>query len=402
MDLLLNLTTLDTMPANTTSGNRILSVDILRGIVMVIMALDHTRDYFSNFFGNPTDLTVVSSGMFLTRWITHYCAPIFIFLSGTSAYLSLAKKGDKKAASVFLLKRGLWLILLEVTLVRLGWLFNFDYSLVVFQVIWAIGWSMLFLSLLIHLPYKLLLGFSLLMIAGHNLLDVYTTTPDTPWGIAWFILHQGGGVPWGEGNTIFVIYPLIPWIGVMAAGYCFGKLLQQPAQQRDKLLYIIGGGAVLLFIVLRAMNSYGNPNQWQVQDTWFRTVLSFLDCTKYPPSLLYLLMTIGPAILLMLLLERVKGSVGKFFTVYGRVPMFYYILHIYLIHLMAVITATIVGAPLEYFTSNALIFAPKEGWGYDLPGVYLAWVVAVLLLYFPSRWFMKVKQQHKKWWLSYI
>ena len=390
------------MPVNTTSGNRILSVDILRGIVMVIMALDHTRDYFSNFFGNPTDLTVVSSGMFLTRWITHYCAPIFIFLSGTSAYLSLAKKGDKKAASIFLLKRGLWLILLELTLVRFGWLFNLDYSLVVFQVIWAIGWSMLFLSLLIHLPYRLLLGFSILMIAGHNLLDVYTTTPDTVWGVTWYILHQGGGVPWGEGNTIFVIYPLIPWIGVMAAGYCFGKLLQQPAQQRDRLLSVIGGSAVLLFIVLRAMNSYGNPNQWQVQDTWLRTVLSFLDCTKYPPSLLYLLMTIGPAILLMPVLEGLKGGVGRFFTVYGRVPMFYYILHIYLIHLMAVITATIVGAPLGYFTSNTLIFAPKEGWGYDLPGVYLAWVVAVLLLYFPSRWFMKVKQQHKKWWLSYI
>lgn len=402
MGLFLNLTTHDSMSANTTSGNRILSVDILRGIVMVIMALDHTRDYFSNFFGNPTDLTVVSSGMFLTRWITHYCAPIFIFLSGTSAYLSLAKKGDKNAASVFLLKRGLWLILLEVTLVRLGWLFNLDYSLVVFQVIWAIGWSMLFLSLLIHLPYRLLLAFSLLMIAGHNLLDVYTTTPDTAWGITWYILHQGGGVPWGEDNTIFVIYPLIPWIGVMAAGYCFGKLMQQPAQQRDKLLYFIGGGAVLLFIVLRAMNSYGNPNQWHVQDTWFRTILSFLDCTKYPPSLLYLLMTIGPAILAMPLLESLNGRAGKFFTVYGRVPMFYYILHIYLIHMMAVIVATIVGAPLEYFTSNAMIFAPKEGWGYDLPGVYLAWVVAVLLLYFPSRWFMKVKQQHKKWWLSYI
>lgn len=402
MGLFLNLTTHDSMSANTTSGNRILSVDILRGIVMVIMALDHTRDYFSNFFGNPTDLTVVSSGMFLTRWITHYCAPIFIFLSGTSAYLSLAKKGDKNAASVFLLKRGLWLILLEVTLVRLGWLFNLDYSLVVFQVIWAIGWSMLFLSLLIHLPYRLLLAFSLLMIAGHNLLDVYTTTPDTAWGITWYILHQGGGVPWGEGNTIFVIYPLIPWIGVMAAGYCFGKLMQQPAKQRDKLLYLIGGVAVLLFIVLRAMNSYGNPNQWHVQDTWFRTILSFLDCTKYPPSLLYLLMTIGPAILAMPLLESLNGRAGKFFTVYGRVPMFYYILHIYLIHMMAVIVATIVGAPLEYFTSNAMIFAPKEGWGYDLPGVYLAWVVAVLLLYLPSRWFMKVKQQHKKWWLSYI
>ena len=266
----------------------------------------------------------------------------------------------------------------------------------------ALGWSMLFLSLLIHLPYRLLLAFSLLMIAGHNLLDVYTTTPDTAWGITWYILHQGGGVPWGEGNTILVIYALIPWIGVMAAGYCFGKLMQQPAQQRDKLLYFIGGGAVLLFIVLRAMNSYGNPNQWHVQETWFRTVLSFLDCTKYPPSLLYLLMTIGPAILAMPLLERLNGRAGKFFTVYGRVPMFYYILHIYLIHMMAVIVATIVGAPLEYFTSNAMIFAPKEGWGYDLPGVYLAWVVAVLLLYLPSRWFMKVKQLHKKWWLSYI
>lgn len=383
-------------------NTRIRSVDILRGVVMVIMALDHTRDYFTNFYGNPTDLSVASTSMFLTRWITHFCAPVFIFLAGTSAYLSLSKKQNKNAASMFLFKRGIWLLILEVTVVRFGWLYNVDYSFVVIQVIWAIGWCMVFLAALIRLPYKAILAVGLIMIFGHNLLDVIQANAASGTGILWYFIHQMGSVEYSEGNSIFIIYPLLPWIGVMATGYCFGKVLQQEETKRNRHLYFIGGASVLLFIILRATNIYGDPLPWAVQETPIRTILSFINCEKYPPSLLYLLMTIGPAIMLMPVLEKMSGAAGRFFTVYGRVPMFYYILHIYLIHAMALVYALMQGLPANYFTDNNMIFAPKQGWGYELPVVYLVWVMAVLLLYIPCRWFMLVKQNNKKWWLSYL
>lgn len=379
--------------------NRIRSVDILRGIVMVIMALDHTRDFFSNFTHNPTDLAYTTTGMFFTRWITHYCAPVFIFLAGTSAYLSLAKKNDKNAASLFLLKRGLWLIILEVTIVRFGWMFNLDYAHVVMQVIWAIGWSMVFLAGLIYLPFYAILSVGLLMIFGHNALDGVQAETMGNGGFLWNVLHDPDIVKSGD-NNFYVFYSLIPWIGVMATGYCFGKLLQRP--DRNKWLYITGISAIVLFVALRASNIYGDPYPWAVQETPVKTLLSFLNCNKYPPSLLYLCMTLGPAILLMPLLDKMDNAVGRFFKVFGSVPMFYYILHIYLIHGMALALGVMLGLPYNYFTDSGMMFTGRPGWGYGLPGVYLAWIIAVLLLYFPSKWFMKVKQQHKKWWLSYI
>lgn len=389
------------MREQSLSNNRVYSIDILRGIVMIIMALDHTRDYFSNFYHDPTDLAFTTPAMFFTRWITHYCAPVFIFLAGTSAYLSLSKKQDKKGVSFFLLKRGIWLIILELTIVRFGWLFNVDYTQTVVQVIWAIGWSMIFLAGLIHLPFSAILAIALVMIFGHNLLDGITVAGLGQDGMWWHFIHEFGPVSNGQ-YTLLVIYPIVPWIGVMAAGYCFGRIMRYPPQQRNKLLYKIGGGAILLFVLLRAVNIYGDPHPWAVQQTPIMTVLSFLNCTKYPPSLLYLLMTLGPAIILMPVLEKMQNGVGRFFKVFGTVPLFYYILHIYLIHFMAMLGATMLNVPLDYFTETEKIFAPKPGWGYGLPGVYLAWAIAVLLLYYPCRWFMKVKQQHKKWWLSYI
>lgn len=389
------------MSAHSLHHSRIRSVDILRGIVMILMALDHTRDYFSNFYGNPTDLSVATTGMFFTRWITHFCAPIFIFLAGTSAYLSLSKKQDKNAAALFLIKRGIWLIILEMTVVRFGWLFNIDYTQVVAQVIWAIGWSMMFLAVLIYLPFYMILLTGLLMIFGHNMLDSIKAEGLGGNGILWHFLHEDGLVTYGN-NTIFMIYPIIPWIGVMATGYCFGKLLQQEPAKRNKQLYLLGASAVILFIVLRAINVYGDPMPWTVQESWHRTLLSFINCEKYPPSLLYLLMTLGPAILAIPLLENMNNRLGKFFTVYGCVPLFYYILHIYLIHGIAIVWATSIGLPASYFTENDMIFAPKAGWGFELPIVYMVWVAAILLLYYPCRWFMRVKQNNKKWWLSYL
>jgi uncharacterized membrane protein len=371
---------------------RISSIDILRGMVMVVMALDHTRDYFTDFKFDPTDLQHASTIMFFTRWITHFCAPVFIFLSGTSAFLSMSKGLTKQQKSLQLFIRGLWLIVLEVTIVRLGWAFDFDYSFVFLQVIWAIGVSMVVLSLLIFLPRQLILFIGLAMIFGHDVLD--NLQPQGSTGILWQFLHVQSRVAWGSNKTIWIIYPLIPWVGVMASGYCFGALFKKEEGARNKSLYLIGIGAIVLFIVLRFTNAYGDPSPWKPQPTWWRTVLSFINCSKYPPSLLYLLMTLGPAIAVLPLLEKMSGVAGRIFTVYGRVPLFYYILHIYLIHAMAVTFS-------YFFRGNATVGIFDHP-GYSLPLVYAYWLAAVAILYLPCRWFMEVKMNHRKWWLSYL
>jgi uncharacterized membrane protein len=373
-------------------SKRILSIDILRGIVMVVMALDHTRDYFSGFKYEPTDLQHASTIMFFTRWITHFCAPVFVFLSGTSAFLSLRKMGSKKDASLRLLTRGIWLIILEVTIVRLGWTFDFDYSQVFLQVIWAIGISMVFLSLLIFLPRQLILATGLLMIFGHNAFD--SLHPAGAMGVLWDFLHVQGPLTYGHGNNLMIFYPLVPWIGVMATGYCFGALFTIEEKRRNKLLLQIGISAILLFIVLRATNIYGDPSPWVKQTAWWRTVLSFINCSKYPPSLLYLLMTLGPSITLLPLFEKMSGAVGRFFLVYGRVPLFYYVLHLYLLHSIAILVSFLVKG-----NEAVTIFHHP---GYSLPVVYVFWLMAVLILYYPCRWFMQVKMHNKQWWLSYL
>lgn len=384
------------------NNKRILSIDILRGIIMIIMALDHTRDYFSNFSHNPTDLQYASTPMFFTRWITHFCAPIFIFLSGASAHLSLSRGKTKSEASIFLLKRGFWLLLLEVTVVRTGWMFNLDVLHPVGQVIWAIGWSMICLATLIHLPRWLILTVSLAMIFGHNLLDGIHAETFGDNALLWRVVHEFGYTPFGDDAGLMIIYPLVPWIGVMAAGYCFGAIMQLEQQKRDKALYRLGIGAIVLFIALRFTNVYGDASKWELQTHWWRTVLSFLNCSKYPPSLLYLLMTIGPAITVLPLLEKANNKLTNIFSIYGKVPMFYYILHIYLIHGIAILVAVMMNVPTDYFTDSEKIFSPKPGWGFGLNIVYCFWLLAVSLLYLPCRWFANIKATHKKWWLSYL
>jgi uncharacterized membrane protein len=381
-------------------NKRITSIDILRGIVMVLMALDHTRDFFSNFQHAPTDLEHTNTAMFFTRWITHFCAPVFIFLSGSSAFLSMRKGKTKGQAALFLLSRGIWLIILEMTFVRFGWLFNLNYQLVVAQVIWAIGWSMVCLSLLIFLPLPLLAIISLFIIGTHNFfLDGIAASQFSDNKLWWYLLHEQNGAT--VGNTMFfVAYPLIPWIAVMSLGYCFGKILLLEERRRNTYLYGIGLIAILLFIILRYNNLYGNPGNWYAQGSLTKSIMAFLNCEKYPPSLLYLLMTLGPAIALMPVLEKARGMVADFFMVFGKVPMFYYLLHLYIIHGMAVLLGFLRGFSINSFTRGS--FNLPEGWGYGLPGVYLAWALAIGLLYFPCRWFMRVKMRRKDWWLSYL
>lgn len=383
---------------DTPAKKRIASVDILRGIVMIIMALDHTRDYFSNFKFDPTDFSHTTTALFFTRWITHYCAPVFVFLSGTSAFLSLGRGKTKKQASFQLLTRGIWLIILELTIIRFGWLFNLDYSLVVVQVIWAIGWSMVVLSLLIFLNRQIIAGLALLMIFGHNLLDGIHASEFG--GIWWNLLHEQAFVPYGNHNTFAVLYPVIPWIGVMAAGYCFGAMLQQDEAKRNRQLYWTGGVAIVAFIIIRYLNVYGDLRPWTPGQGWI-SFLSFLNTTKYPPSLLYLLMTLGPAIFSLPLLEQLNGKIASVFSVYGRVPLFYYILHIYLLHTMAVLIGLFMDVPLSRFTGNDFSFGGAT-WGFSLPAVYGFWLLAVAILYAPCKWFMKVKANNRKWWLSYL
>ena len=387
------------------AGARLDSVDLLRGLVMLIMALDHTRDFFHSAapFFDPTDLSKATPALFLTRWITHFCAPVFVFLAGTGAFLSRARGKSRRDLSWFLLTRGAWLILLEVTLVRLGWMFDFSYGYVFVQVIWALGWSMILLAGLIHLPLRVIAGLGLLLIVGHNLLDRFTAASFGRWRALWLILHEPGtlhtGAPFPGGFTFDVRYPLIPWLGVMAVGYAFGRLLELPDERRRKTLYRLGLGLTVAFVIIRATNLYGDPRPWAVQQSPLYTFFSFINCEKYPPSLLYLLMTLGPAIALLPLLERWPGALARFVTTFGRVPLFYYLLHIFLLHLLAVVfNIARYGRRIGEVFANGL---PPD-YGFNLLIVYAVWLGAILVLYPPCRWWARLKARRRSAWLSYL
>jgi uncharacterized membrane protein len=381
---------------------RLDSVDLLRGLVIVIMALDHARDFFTSVRFDPTDLTQTSAPLFLTRWITHFCAPVFVFLAGTSAYLYQARGKSLREVSRFLLTRGLWLVVLEWTVVRWAWMFNFNYTteLLFVQVIWVIGVSMIVLAGLVHLPLAAVAAIGIAMIAGHNLLDGVAPESVGRWGPLWILLHVQAPIPLRGDQAFFVIYPLVPWVGVMAAGYAFGRLLQRPAGERRRQLLGLGGGLTAAFLLARAINVYGDPAPWNMQESAGRTVLSFLNTTKYPPSLLFLLMTLGPALAALPLLERVRGPLARSLTVFGRVPLFFYVLHLALIHALALLVGALAGFDTRAFL-RVWMFLPEE-WGYGLPVVYLVWVAVVLALYPACRWFAGVKARRREAWLSYL
>jgi uncharacterized membrane protein len=413
-------------------AGRLENVDLLRGLVMVIMALDHVRDFFSDcLYKDPTDLATTTPAIFLTRWITHYCAPTFIFMAGTGAFLSGARGKSKADLSWFLFTRGLWLAFFEVVINRIFWMFNFDFIHHGAGVFWAIGWSMVVLSWLAYLPTWMVAAIGVTIVATHNLLDGVTTTQLHMRDWLWVILHQPGDAPVVDGITFGTGYCLIPWIGVMAAGYGFGALLLLEPGRRKKMLLCLGAVLTSLFIILRLTNvysgpyasllniaqeifprfanGYGDPRPWQFQPTKLFTFLSFLNCTKYPASLLYLLMTLGPAIFLLGVFDRPLGPLAQPLLVFGRVPMFYYILHIPLIHGGAVLLDY-----LRFGWSPQATHGPWEvervyrmgelpsNYGVDLPTVYLIWIAVVVVLYFPCRWFVDLKRRRRDVWLSYI
>jgi uncharacterized membrane protein len=385
---------------------RIESVDVLRGIIMIVMALDHVREFFGTPGLDPTNIQQTTAALFFTRWITHFCAPVFFLLTGTGAFLSLRRKSTAQL-SRFLWTRGLWLIFLEVVVTRcLGWQFNFDYRLTVLSVLWALGWSMIALAALVHLPPRFVAAFGIVMIVTHNLLDSVSASLFGTLAPVWSLLHSPGMIVSNPRFTIFEAYPLIPWIGVTAVGYGLGQIFRWERERRREFLFRTGIGLCAAFIVLRVVNVYGDPSRWTMQPTGLHTVLSFLNTTKYPPSLLFLLMTLGPALLLLRSLEsRTPRLLGPALII-GKVPMFYYMLHITVAHLLALAVCYVRFGQVHWMFESPQIsqfpFTPPPGWGFGLPGVYLAWAIVVLTLYPACRWYAALKQRRSDWWLSYL
>ena len=392
------------------ASKRIESIDILRGIVMILMALDHTRDYFhiNAFAGNyPENMSSTNGFLFFTRFITHYCAPVFVFLAGTAAFLYGYNK-PKKQLSLFLITRGLWLIFTEIAILNFLWWFDINFEFINLQVIWAIGVCMLILGLLIHLPKKLILGIALLIIFGHNALDTFTVTGKEPFSWLWHLLHQAGG-GFSIGKTfISFAYPVLPWIGIMALGYVFGTIytIDFSKELRRKILIYTGISAIVLFYVLRGFNFYADLVPWKIQETTTKTIISFFNLSKYPPSLDYTLITLGPALIVLAFLENIKNKLTDFILVFGKVPFFYYIIHVALIHSLAIIGLLITGKDWHKMILNNAAFTNPEvltGYGYPLWMVYILWILVVLSLYPICKKYMAYKAHNKdKWWLSYL
>ena len=365
---------------------RIESIDILRGVVMVIMALDHVRDYFhyGSFFIDPTNLQTTTPLLFFTRFITNFCAPVFVFLSGTSAFLYGSNK-SKPALFKFLFTRGIWLIFLEIVVNTFIWTFDVTYSLQIFQVIFAIGFSMICLSFLIYLPRKVILLVGIILIAGHNALDNIVMQGQSFQSIIWYFLHQDNALVYGSNHLVILHYPLIPWIGLMALGYLFGSFYKKDfdVSLRKKWLLRLGLGSLFLFVILRGFNLYGDLMPWSVQDTTTKSILSFFKVTKYPPSLLFLCITLGPAMLFLYAFENTKNKITDFFLVFGRVPLFYYFLHMLVIHILAIIGILIFGGNWQdmIVTGKSFMSETLKTYGYSLFIVYVVWISVVLLLY---------------------
>jgi len=399
------------MPATARPGSRIQSIDALRGAIMIIMALDHTRDFFHAAAGSfsPTDLSHTYPFLFFTRWITHFCAPVFTFTAGLGAFFWLQHGRTKAQLSRFLLTRGIWLIFLELTVMRFAYNFNLSSRFpVLLLVFWELGASMVVLAALVRLPYRLLAFLSIAVIALHNLLDHIDAAAFGHYAPLWNLLHQPGAFP-VLGMFVVVGYPLIPWITVMSAGFCFGRIFLLEPAARQRIIFTTGSALTFAFLVLRAINLYGDPSPWSSQHSAVFTLLSFLNCTKYPPSLLYLLMTLGPALIFLALLDRCRFKTTNPLIIFGRVPLFYFVAHFYLIHLLSFLSTWIRYGARSYpilFSSPPAMGGPENlfpaDFGYSLWVVYAVWLLVVVSLYPACRWFANLKATRSDWWLSYL
>jgi uncharacterized membrane protein len=386
------------------TSTRIASIDLLRGAVMVLMAIDHVRVFAGVPAGGPT------AGLFFTRWVTHFCAPAFLFLAGTSAYLYGRKRDDLPR---FLWTRGVWLVLLELTFLRVAWTFNFEFAQYEMAgVIWVIGCCMILMAGLVKLPLRAIAAIGIAIIAGHNLFDsavaaavgTTDTSAATALGKILYLGFRGGPIRFGsEGPTLIVLYSIIPWIGVMAAGYAFAPVLRLEPARRDRVALAVGLGATALFLVLRGFDLYGDPFPWR--GGRLPPLFAFLSPVKYPASLLFLLMTLGPTIASIPLLERARGRVADGVALFGRVPFFFYMLHIPLIHLLAVAYTGVRdgGVSPWLFTNHPMGNPPApDGYVWSLAELYAVWAVAIAILYVACRWFADLKRRRNDWWLRYL
>ncbi|MEP7236365.1 MAG: heparan-alpha-glucosaminide N-acetyltransferase domain-containing protein [Ferruginibacter sp.] len=396
------------MHQSLTRSKRIESIDLLRGLIMIIMALDHTRDFFhkDGLTGDPLDPETTTSILYFTRWITHFCAPTFVFLSGLSAWLQSQRK-TKKELSIFLISRGFWLIFVDLTIMSLGLTANIHFSFFVLETLWSIGASMVILGLVIRLPFNLILALGLLIFFGHNLLDFAEQARAGNVPVWWSLLHRVSIVPlWGN-HSLFIFYPFLSWTGLMLLGYCCGKLFTDTsAERRKKILLTSGISAVLFFVALRWANFYGDPRPWVEQKTGLKTFFAFMNVQKYPPSLLFLCATVGPGLIFLALAKNTGSKLVKIISVYGRVPFFYFIVHFYILHIATAIVylsrghsiaegmAGLPGLPFKF---------AMPGEGFSLPAVYGIWAAIVIIMYPLCKWYDNYKTNHKeKWWLSYL
>jgi uncharacterized membrane protein len=386
---------------------RIHSIDVARGVAMVLMAIDHVRVYAGVPPGGPT------TGVFFTRWITNFVAPAFAFLAGTSAYLLGRKLGNRGALARYLVTRGLILVVLELTVIRIAWTFNLDFGhYLLAGVIWMLGWCMVLLAGLIWLPMPAIAAFGIVVIFLHNLLDFLSPAASTALqqsSLAWLwqILYFGGYIQLGQnGPTLTVLYSIIPWVGVMALGYAFGALLTLERERRDRLCVIVGASAIVLFLLLRTVDVYGDPRHWHMSTpTPMPTAFRFINTTKYPASLQFLLMTLGPMIVLLPLAERVRGAIGRFIEVFGRVPMFYYMLHIPTIHFAAVIVSLVrerMANPWLFTNHPMMNPPPPDGYRWSLGLLYAVFVIVIIVLYWPCRAYARRKATNPAPWMRYI
>lgn len=388
---------------------RLVSIDVLRGAAMVLMAIDHVRVFAGLPAGGPT------AGIFFTRWITHFCAPVFVFLAGTSAFLYGRRHVD---LSRHLLLRGALLIVLELTVLRLAWTFNLDFAhYEMAGVLWAIGWSMILLAGLAKLPRVALVLFGVALVAGHNLSDPYlgawlSGMGADPLSGLWKILYVGffaGPIRLGDdGPSLIVLYSLVPWVGVLALGYAFGAVVTLEPARRRRITLALGLGAVALFVVLRGFNLYGDPRPWTAAAQGPHAppaLFAFLEPNKYPASFLFLLMTLGPVLVLLALLEAARGALARVLTLFGRVPLFFYLLHIPLIHALALLVSRVrEGAVNPWLFENHPMgngHAPEE-YVWSLSLLYAVWAVAIALLYLACRWFADWKARRDDAWLRYL
>jgi uncharacterized membrane protein len=379
---------------------RLPAIDRMRGLVILLMALDHVRDFFNAdaLHFDPTDLTRTYPALFLTRFVTHICAPTFVFLAGSSAFLLGVKLGDKRALAGFLLTRGAWLILLDIILVSPVWVLEFGWFDL--GVLWAIGFSMILLAGMVFLPPRVVLLVGILILLGHNLLDSLHASEFGNLGPLWTVLLEPGPLPFGlQGG---VSYPVVPWFGIMALGYGLGVVFLEPAGRRERYLTLLGLAAIALFLLVRLANLYGDPRPWSGQRDGVMTALSMLNVTKYPPSLLYVLVTLGALFLLLPAMERLGGFAGDVLATFGRVPLFIYVLHLYVARAAAAVLWFAEGFGFHQLRGFGVQAVPPEGLGLSLAGTYAAWILIMAALYPACWWFAGVKRRRRDWWLSYL